>query len=56
MSYYMKERVRRRVLGAAGKHLEELARYEASSPMRRNSWRSARAVVEDVGATVRDLR
>ena len=41
-------------LRAAGKHLEELARYDPkfSEPVQQLS--SARAVVEDVGATVRD--
>jgi DNA repair protein RecN (Recombination protein N) len=41
-------------LSAAGKHLEELARYDGKFVEIAQQLGSARAVVEDVGATVRD--
>jgi DNA repair protein RecN (Recombination protein N) len=41
-------------LTAAGKHLEELARYDGKFAEIGQQLGSARAVVEDVGATVRD--
>jgi DNA repair protein RecN (Recombination protein N) len=41
-------------LRAAGKHLEELARYDGKFSETAQQLASARAVVEDVGATVRD--
>ena len=41
-------------LRAAGKHLEELARYDGKFAETAQQLASARAVVEDVGATVRD--
>ncbi len=41
-------------LRAAGKHLEELARYDGKFAEIAQQLGSARAVVEDVGATVRD--
>ncbi len=41
-------------LTAAGKHLEELARYDGKFVETVQQLASARAVVEDVGATVRD--
>ncbi len=41
-------------LRAAGKHLEELARYDGKFSETAQQLGSARAVVEDVGATVRD--
>ena len=41
-------------LSAAGKHLEELARYDGKFAETVQQLASARAVVEDVGATVRD--
>ena len=41
-------------LRAAGKHLEELARYDGKFSEIAQQLGSARAVVEDVGATVRD--
>jgi DNA repair protein RecN (Recombination protein N) len=41
-------------LRAAGKHLEELARYDGKFAEAAQQLASARAVVEDVGATVRD--
>jgi DNA repair protein RecN (Recombination protein N) len=41
-------------LRAAGKHLDELARYDAKFVELAQQLASARAVVEDIGATVRD--
>jgi DNA repair protein RecN (Recombination protein N) len=41
-------------LSVAGKHLEELARYDGKFAETAQQLASARAVVEDVGATVRD--
>ena len=41
-------------LRAAGKHLDELARYDSKFTETAQQLASARAVVEDIGATVRD--